>query len=332
MTPHDLIFTHWEWEGPFDRASRAATGELFSVRDDGAALTQFTKLNAPSSTHAYTSDGDWVFLQSNLSGDYDIYRCKSDGSALENLTRNPGGDDYGFCLSPDQRHIVYCSIRKGGTAGVKMMTVDGRDHRTLMDSHYSYMPRFAPDGKTVICVSLRPNYGVHRIDLATGKDVCLIREQGVDYHNPYPSPDGRYISCYRRPNGVGGVSEVFRIDADGGNPVALTNGNMHETCKVGEARAGSDPPHWSPDSKRLAFVTGEDEQLHVMSFDGTNVRKLTALPGACAYPRWSSDGERIAFVAETGKGIQLFVVPAEGGEAMQLTRLAGAVFWPVWCG
>ncbi|MCX5659384.1 MAG: hypothetical protein NTW19_06625 [Planctomycetota bacterium] len=333
LTPRDLLFTHIQWEGPYDRASRAATGELLAVRVDGPGepvVRTIKSFDAGASAHGSVG-GTWVYLQSSLSGDSQIYRCRADGSGLENLTRTTGIDEYGFSFSPDQRFITYCSHRRGTPADVKMMTADGRDHRMLMSGPYSYMPRFAPDGRSVVCVSLRPSYGVHRIDLATGGDTCLIREAGVDFHNPCPSPDGKYITCYRRPNGVGGVSEVFRIDADGSNPLALTRGNMHEVSKIGSARGGSDPPAWSPDAQRLAFVTGDDEQLHTMNPDGGDVRKLTSLAGTCAFPRWSADGGTIAFAAEVNERPQLFVIPAAGGQPRQLTRLPGAVFWPNWC-
>jgi dipeptidyl aminopeptidase/acylaminoacyl peptidase len=57
---------------------------------------------------------------------------------------------------------------------------------------------------------------------------------------------------------------------------------------------------WSPDGKRLAFLSDKEKkdqlQLYVAACDGTEVRKLTSLKGFLASPRWSPDGKQLAFL------------------------------------
>src|SRR5205823_733527 len=76
---------------------------------------------------------------------------------------------------------------------------------------------------------------------------------------------------------------------------------------------------WSPDSKTLVLLssTGEKEQRQLWSVnaDGSNPRKLSQLKGYVARPRWSHDGEQIAFlyIEDAGGGGPLMAAPANTG-------------------
>ena len=76
-------------------------------------------------------------------------------------------------------------------------------------------------------------------------------------------------------------------------------------------------PAWSPDSKRLVFVsnTGEKEgpQLWLVEADGTGARMLADLKGFAERPHWSPDGTRVAL---------LYVEGAAGGGSADGCRAA----------
>ena len=84
-----------------------------------------------------------------------------------------------------------------------------------------------------------------------------------------------------------GNNEIYVMDADGGNQVRLTNHPAYDA-----------QPDWSPDGRKIAFVSGRDgspSQIHVMDADGKNVIKLTIGWGGKSHPDWSPDGRKIAF-------------------------------------
>jgi Tol biopolymer transport system component len=207
------------------------------------------------------------------------------------------------------------------------MRGDGSAQRVVAGDAYSYMGRFIPGQRALVYVSLRPNYGVYRCDLEGGNEQCLQREEGVDFHNPLPSPDGRYVLCFRR---AGDISDIQRLDSRTGEAVALTQGNTHESFHLGpkDLHGGSDPPAWSPDSRRIAFCTGDPAQVWTMAADGSGKRQVCQTEGPCGYAQWLPDGEGLVFVSWVGDTPQLFSVPAAGGVARQLTDLPGAVLWP----
>jgi Tol biopolymer transport system component len=71
-----------------------------------------------------------------------------------------------------------------------------------------------------------------------------------------------------------------------------------------------------------ALGDGPGFQIHVMDADGENLRVL----GRGGLPRWSPDGNQIAFV----EGFQTHVMNADGSERRKLTSVEGGAMYPVW--
>ncbi|MGB7062039.1 MAG: S41 family peptidase [Candidatus Zixiibacteriota bacterium] len=69
--------------------------------------------------------------------------------------------------------------------------------------------------------------------------------------------------------------------------------------------------------ERIVFVYGGD--LWTVSSDGGLARRLTSFDGYEAFPKFSPDGELIAFTAAYDGNGDVYVMPAEGGEPRRLT-------------
>ncbi|MGE5200042.1 MAG: S9 family peptidase [Rhodospirillaceae bacterium] len=98
-------------------------------------------------------------------------------------------------------------------------------------------------------------------------------------------------------------------------------------------------PQRSPDGKWVAYVVGttdvekdkRDNDLWMVSWDGTQTVRLTSGPDSESSPRWSPDGRYLAFLASRGteeekkKGAQIWLLDRLGGEAQKLTDIDGGV-------
>lgn len=330
---HDeILFTCETWEGPYDDAGGTVfmrtTPSLYLIHPDGSKLRKVTEHAGASGK--FSPDGEWVYFQSSVEGMSHIYRCRTDGSELSNLTHTHtlGMRSYGFALSWDGARVCFSS-QGPDAVRVAVMQADGSEPRLVApDLGYHYMATFSPDGNTLAFACPLPDgYQLMRCDLDGGNRRWLTPDLPHSF-NPRFTPDGNTILFYNRDG------ELYRMDADGGQLRRLTTGNDHIDFHMSktDAHGRSDLPSISPDGSRVAWVGRVDgiTQVFVMELNGSEQYFITHRPTPCAWPSWSPDGTRISFVSFVENYPQLFVIDATGGEPRQITAMDGAVYWNFW--
>ncbi|HEU5422070.1 MAG TPA: S9 family peptidase [Nitrolancea sp.] len=107
------------------------------------------------------------------------------------------------------------------------------------------------------------------------------------------SPDGRQVAIVTTPASKAGEfpeSTIWLVSAEGGSPRRLTG-----------AEAANGGPRWSPDGRRIAFVSDRRQrglpQLYVVELGGGEAVRLTDAAGGVAAAAWSPDGKTLAFSA-----------------------------------
>ena len=126
------------------------------------------------------------------------------------------------------------------------------------------------------------------------------------------SPDGTklaYVRGDRRGNG-----QIWVVSSDGRRAHRLTNDVPLDRY----AHFSNTRPVWSPDGRRVAFLSDRDGRrrvsLFVIGADGRDERRLTRPePNVASPPRWSRDGSRLAVVVFGRRGLRPWVLPARGG-------------------
>ncbi len=116
-------------------------------------------------------------------------------------------------------------------------------------------------------------------------------------NDPQLSPGGRQVLyVLDRPDWKANrrVGHVWRVNADGSGAMQLTYGERGETS-----------PRWSPDGRRIAFLTrrgdAEDNQIYLLENDGGEARQLTTHPSPVSNIQWAPDGKSIFFLAPDAK-------------------------------
>lgn len=105
------------------------------------------------------------------------------------------------------------------------------------------------------------------------------------------SPDGATVACTLRSvdrEQDDYVSCIWSVPLDGGAPQQLTRGPGQDQT-----------PRWSPDGRRLAFVSdrGDSPRVHLLPVDGGEASPVGELPGAPSGLRWLPDGSALVVTA-----------------------------------
>jgi dipeptidyl aminopeptidase/acylaminoacyl peptidase len=118
--------------------------------------------------------------------------------------------------------------------------------------------------------------------------------------------------------------DVFVMDAEPGASISQVTQNPGADGDAWD----SDPPRWSPDGDRLAYLRGgKPEDLwyaltQIATIDaegGTENLPTEALDRNSRQPRWSADGSRIFFLLEDDQSVQLAEVRLRDNRVERLT-------------
>jgi Tol biopolymer transport system component len=143
---------------------------------------------------------------------------------------------------------------------------------------------------------------------------------------PSWSADGNYIVFVREAYvGVGGVQELWYMDANGARQTAVAQTTGTPTVQA---------PAWSPDNERIVFsaaFSDNERDIWTVTPDGTDRRALTRNAVQEYDPVFSPDGQKVAYTFSTAaRGDFIHVMNADGSGDQELDPGPGWEQQPDW--
>jgi Tol biopolymer transport system component len=207
----------------------------------------------PDELHGVSPDGTMLAVSSvfhNLLGD--IYLVPIGGGTARRLTEKSPSTWAGWAA--DGKSIVFTG-RRHSEYGIYTIPVAGGEETRLADAAPPHLdPECSPDGKYIYFSSSRSGATEIWRTRLDGSQPEQVTKDGAGSSCPHVSPDGRllaFLTPQQRGSGSfpqGFTQFLLRV-------MSLTDGQIRVLAKLIGDRGSMPSPPWSPDSRRIAFVS-----------------------------------------------------------------------------
>jgi Tol biopolymer transport system component len=250
-----------------------------------AEATQLTRDHAYIEFVDVSPDGKSLLLNSDRSGNPDLWAMPATGGEMQQITSDPTPDWNPF-WSPNGKEILFYAYRSGNR-DIWVQPVDGGPARQVTKHQASDLyADWSPDGKEICFASLRSgNYDLWIVPSEGGEERQLTAHPANDYQ-PEWSPEGAWIVFV---SDRSGEASLWRIPAN-----ASDEGERAEPLTQASAKYS----RWSPDGQWVYFLDNQSNNIWAVSSNGNHERPVTNFTGQLgelSHQALATDGRQLFF-------------------------------------
>jgi len=235
----------------------------------------------------------------------DVYSINQDGTGLRKLLTVPNVA-FAFRYSPDHRMLRFTTFDvQIDDMSILEAAASGSESHKMFQGCWG---KWTPDGRYFVFQNRhdgRLNFWTlhERAMLSGGKvkaEPVQLTAGPIDYQYPLPSKDGKTIFAL----GTTHRAELIRYEPRGRQFAPFLEGISAEGLS------------FSRDGQWVAYTSFPEGMLFRSRVDGSERRQLTFPPLRAFRPRWSPDGEQIAFSGDLPEATtvrNVYVISSEGG-------------------
>ncbi len=240
---------------------------------------------------------------------------------IERLTRH-GGLVMAPRVSPDGKRVVYSSSNGQGPAAIRVMDVDGKNDKVLLEKYTADGFGWSPDSAVVA-------FGAEKLwqDFYLWSDIYTYsfdekrverKTRGARARTPEFKPDGTEL--------------VFVTNDVSNNDLATLKVDQSITWITNHTDwTQYSTPRWKPDGSVIAVSTwaqGGYRDVVLLDPKGKIVQRITADRAIDRDPTWTADGQYLLFSSDRTGIANLYAYQPSEGRYYQVTNLLHGAFQP----
>jgi Tol biopolymer transport system component len=180
-----------------------------------------------------------------------IYTLPVAGGTPKLIT--PTGPSYWHGWSPDGKMLAFCGERNGEFDIYTIPADGGAETRLTTAKGLDEGPEFSPDGKSIYFNSDRTGtMQIWRMNAADGSEQAAVTNDEYNNWFPHLSPDGRRMVFLSYDKDVKDHPENKDVTL---RMMTLADRKVDDLGKMFGGQGTINVPCWSPDGRRIAFVT-----------------------------------------------------------------------------
>ena len=228
-------------------------GHLWRIPPAGGKPRQIEtgSLNKLNNDHGISADGKWLAISDSTEDKKSaIYVLPFDGGTPRRLTAKVPSYWHGW--SPDGKTLAYCAERNGNFDVYTIPVEGGEETRLTTAEGLDDGPEYSPDGNYIYFNSVRTGLMQIWRMKPDGSEQEQITNDGFNNWFAHISPDGKSMAFISFEKDVVGHPPNKDVQV---RVMNLADQKIKVLASLFGGQGTLNVPSWSPDSKKLAFVS-----------------------------------------------------------------------------